>query len=90
MVQSVSGGGHFGGGMFINTYDHARFGLLFARRGKWQDKQLLSERWVASVTEPSAANKNYGLLWWINNDEHLGKLLKPCMPPKALEVILLW
>jgi beta-lactamase family protein len=27
-VQSVSGGGHWGGGMFINAYDMARFGYL--------------------------------------------------------------
>ena len=32
-VQSVSGGGHFGGGIFINSEDHARFGLLFLRDG---------------------------------------------------------
>ncbi len=25
MMQSVSGGGHFGGGLFINTIDQARF-----------------------------------------------------------------
>jgi CubicO group peptidase (beta-lactamase class C family) len=30
-VQSVSGGGHWGGGMFINAYDMARFGYLFLR-----------------------------------------------------------
>jgi CubicO group peptidase (beta-lactamase class C family) len=36
MMQSVSGGGHFGGGLFINTLDHARFGLLFLRNGKWK------------------------------------------------------
>lgn len=76
MMQSVSGGGHFGGGLFINTFDHARFGLLFARRGKWKTGQLLSERWVASVSEPSPANKAYGLLWWTNADNHLGKLSK--------------
>jgi CubicO group peptidase (beta-lactamase class C family) len=34
MMQSVSGGGHHGGGIFINTLDHARFGLLFLRNGK--------------------------------------------------------
>ena len=28
-VQSVSGGGHSGGGVFISTEDHARFGLFF-------------------------------------------------------------
>jgi CubicO group peptidase (beta-lactamase class C family) len=76
MMQSVSGGGHFGGGLFINTYDHARFGLLFARKGKWKASQLLPEQWVASVNEPSAANKAYGLLWWTNQDGHLGKLSK--------------
>ena len=76
MVQSVSGGGHFGGGLFINTYDHARFGLLFARRGKWQTKQLLSDQWMNAIAQPSAANKSYGFLWWLNNDGHLGKQSK--------------
>ena len=36
IVQSVSGGGHWGGGMFINAYDMARFGLLTLRNGKWE------------------------------------------------------
>jgi CubicO group peptidase (beta-lactamase class C family) len=76
MMQSVSGGGHFGGGMFINTFDHARFGLLFSRKGKWRDKQLLSEQWVAAGARPSAANKAYGFLWWTNEDGHLGKASK--------------
>src|SRR6266478_4179224 len=31
-VQSMSGGGHWGGGMFINAYDMARFGYLFLRK----------------------------------------------------------
>ena len=38
-VQSVSGGGHWGGGMFINAYDMARFGYLFLRNGKWKDRR---------------------------------------------------
>ncbi len=36
-VRSVSGGGHWGGGIFISTRDHARFGYLFLRRGRWGD-----------------------------------------------------
>lgn len=76
MMQSVSGGGHFGGGLFINTYDHARFGLLFARKGKWKTSQLLSEQWIASVSESSVANKAYGLMWWTNGDNHLSRLSK--------------
>lgn len=68
MTQSVSGGGHFGGGLFINTLDQARYGLLFLRKGKWKDKQILSEKWINAVHQPSAANKAYGYLWWINSD----------------------
>ena len=69
MMQSVSGGGHHGGGIFINTLDHARFGLLFLRNGKWNDKQLVSENWVNVVQQPSAAFKRYGYLWWLNTDK---------------------
>jgi CubicO group peptidase (beta-lactamase class C family) len=66
MTQSVSGGGHFGGGLFINTIDQARFGLLFLRKGKWKDKQLISEKWVDVAHQPSQANKSYGYMWWTN------------------------
>ena len=69
MMQSVSGGGHHGGGIFINTFDHARFGLLFLRNGKWKDKQLISEKWVNAVQQSSVPNKNYGYMWWINADK---------------------
>jgi CubicO group peptidase (beta-lactamase class C family) len=69
MVQSVSGGGHFGGGLFINTLDHARYGLLFLRKGKWKNQQLISEQWIKEATTPSVANKSYGFLWWLNADE---------------------
>lgn len=69
-MQSVSGGGHHGGGIFINTYDHARFGLLFLRNGKWKNQQLISEKWVAAVQQPSVANKNYGYLWWLNTEQN--------------------
>ncbi|MCA6447863.1 MAG: serine hydrolase domain-containing protein [Sediminibacterium sp.] len=67
MTQSVSGGGHHGGGLFINTLDMARFGLLFLRNGKWNKQQLISEKWVNAVQQPSLANKEYGYLWWLNS-----------------------
>ena len=69
MMQSVSGGGHHGGGIFINTLDQARFGLLFLRNGKWKDQQLVSEKWVNAVQQSSVPNKNYGYMWWINADK---------------------
>jgi CubicO group peptidase (beta-lactamase class C family) len=67
-MQSVSGGGHRGGGMFINTRDMARFGYLFLRNGKWEDKQLISKEWVRMARVPSEAKFNYGYMWWLNNE----------------------
>jgi len=67
-MQSVSGGGHFGGGLFISTRDHARFGLLFERRGQWRDQQLFPAAWVDQLRQPAAARSDYGYMWWLNTD----------------------
>ena len=65
-VQSVSGGGHSGGGVFISARDHARFGLLFMNNGVWHDKRIISEEWVKAVQVSSTANESYGYMWWLN------------------------
>ncbi|MEO1253542.1 MAG: serine hydrolase [Bacteroidota bacterium] len=65
-MQVVSGGGHHGGGVFINTYDHARFGLLFARKGEWKDSQLISKKWIEDIQTPAEAYTSYGYMWWLN------------------------
>jgi CubicO group peptidase (beta-lactamase class C family) len=71
MMQSVSGGGHFGGGIFINTLDHARFGLLFLRQGTWENQQLISKEWIQEARVPSAARKDYGFMWWLNSQDEM-------------------
>ncbi len=68
MIQSVSGGGHHGGGLFINASDMARYGYLFLRNGQWNGKQILSKSWVDEATKPSEVNKSYGYLWWNNSE----------------------
>jgi hypothetical protein len=65
-VQSVSGGGHWGGGMFISARDQARLGLLVARRGSWAERQILPEAWIEAMSAPSPTNERYGYLWWLN------------------------
>jgi hypothetical protein len=65
-VQSVSGGGHWGGGMFISARDHARVGLLVSRRGRWGERQILAEAWIDEMLTPSPTNSEYGYLWWLN------------------------
>ncbi|WP_339648252.1 serine hydrolase [uncultured Salegentibacter sp.] len=67
-MQSVSGGGHSGGGMFINTEDMARFGLLFMNNGNWNGEQLISEALIQEAIQPSATNPNYGYMWRLNAD----------------------
>ena len=68
-VQSVSGGGHWGGGMFISARDQARFGYLTLRRGKWKDRQLLSEAWVRMALTPTPVQPTYGFMnWFLNTD----------------------
>ncbi len=67
MVQSVPGGGHWGGGMFINAYDMARFGLLTLHRGRWNNRQILSEQWVKWALTPTGPNPEYGFMNWFLN-----------------------
>jgi CubicO group peptidase (beta-lactamase class C family) len=69
-VQSVSGGGHWGGGMFINSHDMARFGYLFLRNGKWKDRSIVSEKWIQMARTPGSDNKTYGYAnWYLNTDQ---------------------
>ncbi len=78
-VQSVSGGGHFGGGLFISTEDLARFGLLMLRDGRWGERQLVPAAWIAQAREPSPTRDDYGLLWWLNT----GRKAIPAAPASA-------
>ena len=72
MVQSVTGGGHWGGGMYINAYDMGRFGYLTLSRGKWKDRQLLSEQWVKWAMTPTVPQPTYGFMnWFLNTDRKL-------------------
>ena len=67
-MKSVTGGGHFGGGMFISAYDLARFGYLFLNHGRWEDRQLISTKWIAMAQTPGPANVGYGFCnWFLNN-----------------------
>ena len=48
--------------------DFARFGLLYARNGRWGEDQIVSEAWVKESTSapPGTDNQNYALQWWVN------------------------
>ena len=79
-VQSVVGGSHWGGGMLIGARDHARLGLLMARGGRWGNRQILPEAWVADMFAPSPTNASYGYLWWLNQ----GAARRPAAPASSV------
>jgi CubicO group peptidase (beta-lactamase class C family) len=68
-VQSVTGGGHWGGGLFINAYDLARFGYLMLTRGKWKERHLISASWIEQALTPTPVEPNYGYMnFYVNKD----------------------
>jgi CubicO group peptidase (beta-lactamase class C family) len=71
-VKVVSGGAHWGGGLWMSALDHARVGRLLLHRGDWAGRRVLSEEWIARSLTPGHHNPDYGLLWWLN---HRGRIL---------------
>ncbi|MGW8465149.1 serine hydrolase domain-containing protein [Pseudomonas sp. CLCA07] len=57
---------------YLTARDLARVGLLMARDGRWQDRQLLPKDWVAFNREPFAHYQAHqddavpGGQWWLN------------------------
>lgn len=78
-MQSVSGGGHWGGGVFIHAEDQARIGLLMLNRGVWGQQRLLPERWIDLSLTPCAIEPDYGFLWWLNT----GRQYRPNASPES-------
>jgi CubicO group peptidase (beta-lactamase class C family) len=70
-VESVAGGSHWGGGVFIHARDQARIGLMLLRGGAWAGRRILSEAWIERMREPCPLYRQYGYLWWLNTDRRL-------------------
>jgi hypothetical protein len=53
----------------MSARDMARFGLLYQKEGKWNNKQIISTEWIAQSTHPYYNNQywGYGYLWWTCN-----------------------
>ena len=65
-IGSVSGGTRWGGGLWINSEDLARFGLLDAESRQVGRPQLVSGTWLKDAVTPSEHGPDYGYLWWLN------------------------
>ncbi len=66
VIESVSGGGHWGGGLIINAEDQAKVGLLVAADGQWNGREIIRKEWLDLCRTPCALNPHYGFLFWLN------------------------
>jgi len=52
----------------LTARDMARFGLLFAREGRWRWRQIVPAQWVKDSVTPysdAGASGGYGYMWWV-------------------------
>lgn len=60
-----------GGALWLRPLDMAKIGLMVLQNGKWQGKQVVSEKWIEeSITahvETGIGSDRYGYQWWISD-----------------------
>ena len=69
--------------MFISSRDQARFGLLFLRNGKWNNKVLLDPEWIELV-QSHLKTINLMAMWWLNKGNRKWKV---CLKTSIMEQV---
>jgi CubicO group peptidase (beta-lactamase class C family) len=68
LFSDPSGNGVLFGGAKTTLRDFSKIGQLMFNNGNQDGKQLLPESWVRRATKSIAQNKNYGYLWWVDEE----------------------
>jgi CubicO group peptidase (beta-lactamase class C family) len=61
---------HGWGDLFLYPHDMAKIGKLVLAKGKWDNKQIVSEQWISKSLETLSElpdDKGYGYGWWTND-----------------------
>ena len=60
-----------GAGLATTARELARFGLMIAAHGRWQEQVILGDQdYLQAMLHPSQAlNPSYGYLWWLNGQD---------------------
>jgi len=63
---------HTGGGLSLRARDMAKLGELMLRGGRWDERRVVSEEWLAATTARVSGpipgwprSVHYGRLWWL-------------------------
>ncbi|MFI2859293.1 serine hydrolase domain-containing protein [Paenibacillus sp. JSM ZJ436] len=84
-----------GWGLTLTLRDLVRFGQLYLNRGKWEDKQIISDKWIEESIKQHS--EDFGYLWWLREDKGIesyfgvgiGGTYLYCIPEKELVVTIL-
>lgn len=71
----TDGLGTHGYGLCMSAEDMSKIGLLCLNKGIYNNKQIVSMKWIEEMTKPRIVEGNnfrgmeYGYLWWIIDDK---------------------
>jgi len=54
-------------GLDMTARDFAKFGLMIAQDGKWENKEVVSSSWLEAATNSYNDLASYGFQWWTSN-----------------------
>lgn len=67
-LQSVPGGGHWGGGMVISAHDQLLLANMMVNNGVANGTQLLPSSWIQAMQMPCEIAPWYGYFTWLNHN----------------------
>lgn len=70
-IKDSKGFCHAGGGLYLKPGDIVKIGIMVLNKGRWENKQIISEAWILKSTQSYLATgfdiSGYGYFWWIRN-----------------------
>jgi len=67
---------HGWGDLQLHPRDMAKVGQLFLQRGRWKNRQVISEAWIQKATtahvERTSDSDHYGYFWWVKGRDYPG------------------
>jgi CubicO group peptidase (beta-lactamase class C family) len=70
------GNSHGWGDLQLLLRDMAKLGQLFLQHGRWRNRQIIVEGWIAQATrahvERTSNIDHYGYFWWVKGNDYPG------------------
>lgn len=85
--QGINTGGY---GLSMKPRDMAKLGLLYLNSGRWEDKQIVPNEWMAASTRvysEERPGKRYGYLIWVYPDGPAGFIATEGLGSQVIQVV---